>query len=177
MHVVSTVEDVEHLVLPDDERVAYVTQTTLSAEDVSEIIAALERRYPGIVGPQLDDICYATRNRQHAVRSMVSGVDVILVVGARNSSNSNRLCEVARLQGIPAHLIEHASDINPDWVAGAARVGLTAGASAPEYLVTEVQQVLRRLGATAVTQMRGIQETVTFRLPPIDRLELSRQEA
>jgi len=177
MHVVSTVEEVSRLVLPDEERVAYVTQTTLSEDDVREIIAALERRYPGIVGPQLDDICYATRNRQHAVRSMVPGVDVILVVGARNSSNSNRLCEVAKLQGVPAYLIEQASELHPEWIAGAARVGLTAGASVPEYLVTEVQQALRRLGATAVTQMQGLKETVTFRLPPLESFDLRRREA
>ena len=177
MHVVSTVEDVARLVLPDEERVAYVTQTTLSEDDVREIIAALERRYPGIVGPQLDDICYATRNRQHAVRSMVPGVDVILVVGARNSSNSNRLCEVAKLQGVPAYLIEQASELHPEWIAGATRVGLTAGASVPEYLVTEVQQALRRLGATAVTQMQGLKETVTFRLPPLESFDLRRREA
>ena len=177
MHVVSTVEEVSRLVLPDEERVAYVTQTTLSEDDVREIIAALERRYPGIVGPQLDDICYATRNRQHAVRSMVPGVDVILVVGARNSSNSNRLCEVAKLQGVPAYLIEQASELHPEWIAGATRVGLTAGASVPEYLVTEVQQALRRLGATAVTQMQGLKETVTFRLPPLESFDLRRREA
>jgi 4-hydroxy-3-methylbut-2-enyl diphosphate reductase len=173
MHLVESVEDVERLALPADGRVAYVTQTTLSPDDVVAIIGALERRYPGIVGPRLDDICYATRNRQQAVRSLAPGVDLILVVGARNSSNSNRLREGAAQLGIPAYLIEQADELDPAWCAGARRVGLTSGASVPEYLVDEVQQRLRSLGATAVTQMPGVRETVHFRMPSMEPLDFS----
>jgi 4-hydroxy-3-methylbut-2-enyl diphosphate reductase len=174
MHLVQSAADVERLDLPADAKVAYVTQTTLSPDDVGSIIGALEKRFPGIVGPRTDDICYATQNRQQAVRRMAPGVDMILVIGARNSSNSSRLREVAEQQGVPAYLIEHASELNPAWCAGASRVGLTAGASVPDYLVDEVQQVLRRLGATRITQFPGPQENVSFRLPIAELEALAR---
>jgi 4-hydroxy-3-methylbut-2-en-1-yl diphosphate reductase len=167
MYLVSTVDDVERLVLPQADRVAYVTQTTLSPDDTREIIEALERRFPGIEGPRFDDICYATHNRQHAVRKLVPEVDLVLVVGARNSSNSSRLREVAVAQGIPAYLIEHAGELCPDWLEGVSRVGLTAGASAPEYLVEEVRDRLQALGAGPVRSLTGPRETVRFRLPSL----------
>jgi 4-hydroxy-3-methylbut-2-enyl diphosphate reductase len=174
MHLVQSVADVERLKLPDTDKVAYVTQTTLSPDDVACIIAALERRFPGIVGPRTDDICYATQNRQAAVRRMAPGVDMMLVIGARNSSNSSRLREVAEQQGVPAYLIEDASELDPAWCSGAHRVGLTAGASVPDYLVDEVQQRLRGLGATRITQFPGPQESVSFRLPLAELKALAR---
>jgi 4-hydroxy-3-methylbut-2-enyl diphosphate reductase len=167
MYLVGSVADVEGLDVPAGDRVAYVTQTTLSPADTREIIAALERRFPAIVGPQLDDICYATHNRQTAVRAMAPEVDLILVVGARNSSNSNRLREVASGLGLPAYLIEDVGDLDPEWLIGVRRVGLTAGASAPEILVDQVRDRLAELGADSVRQMAGPQETVSFRLPSL----------
>jgi 4-hydroxy-3-methylbut-2-enyl diphosphate reductase len=165
VHLVTRAEDVAELPAFEG-AVAYVTQTTLSVDDTRAIIATLRQRYPGIEGPDTSDICYATQNRQAATRSLASTVDLVLVVGARNSSNSNRLCEVAREAGAAAHLVADATDIDAAWLVGVARVGVTAGASAPEYLVTEVTGRLRQLGATRVVEQPGLRENVTFRLPP-----------
>ncbi len=167
MHVVATVDDVEGLPIPRDAPVAYVTQTTLSLDDTREIIEALKRRFAHIVGPDLSDICYATLNRQNAVREMAGTVDVMLVVGAANSSNSNRLREVAAQQGIPAHLIQDESQIDPEWLRSAGRVGVTAGASAPEVLVSGVRARLKALGASSERELAGIHESVTFKLPAL----------
>ncbi len=167
MHLVSSIDDARALDLPADARVAYVTQTTLSLDDTREIIAELQRRFPSIEGPALDDICYATQNRQNAVRTMAQQVDRVVVVGARNSSNSNRLREVASQVGVPAILIQSASEIDETWLAGARAVGVTAGASTPEVLVSQVCERLRALGATTVRNAPGPVEHVTFRLPGI----------
>ncbi len=168
MHLVSTVQDVEKLVLPEGDSVAYVTQTTLSVDDTRSIITALVRRFPNIEGPELDDICYATLNRQRAVRAMAKEVDLILVVGSRNSSNTNRLREVAAQEGLAAYLVENASQLQPEWFSGTARVGVTAGASAPEVLVEQVMERLRReFGAGRAVQQVGEPEKVSFKLPPL----------
>jgi 4-hydroxy-3-methylbut-2-enyl diphosphate reductase len=164
-HVVADLDDVQRLPIGRDARVSYVTQTTLSVDDTREIIEALKRRWPQIIGPGVDDICYATFNRQLAVRSMCEQVDVVLVVGAAYSSNSNRLCEVARNCGRAAYLIDDATGLDPAWVRNAGRVGITAGASVPESLVRELCERLETLGAVAVTEMAGVRENVTFRLP------------
>jgi len=164
-HLVSTVGDVERLELPLDASVAYVTQTTLSVDDTRGIIAALEKRFSNIIGPDIKDICYATQNRQTAVRELSNLVDVILVVGATNSSNSNRLREIGAEAGIPSYLIADGSELNPEWVKGARVVGLTAGASAPEVLVEDVIDKLRQLGPVDVETLPGRQETMEFRLP------------
>ena len=165
VYVVGSVADVARLPIPAEATVAYVTQTTLSVEDTAEVIVALKARYASLVGPELDDICYATYNRQKAVRLLAAQSDVVLVVGAHNSSNSNRLREVAAQQGIPAYLVPDATAIDPAWVAGYARIGVTAGASAPESLVTEVCQRLTSLGAAQVSELPGVRENVVFRLP------------
>ncbi len=167
VHLVSTVDDVSALRVADPARVAYVTQTTLSLDDTRAVISALQARFPAIQGPGVDDICYATQNRQNAVREMTPQVDLVLVVGARNSSNSNRLRELAAERGVPAYLVEDAGEIDPGWFAGVGRVGLTSGASAPEVLVTQVCERLRELGAGEVRQLPGLQENVSFRLPPV----------
>jgi 4-hydroxy-3-methylbut-2-enyl diphosphate reductase len=166
-HVVANIDEIAGLPIPDDARVAYVTQTTLSVDDTREIIAALKRRWPQIQGPGTEDICFATFNRQMAVRAMAPGVDLVLVVGAANSSNSNRLCEVARNCGKRAYLIGDADGLDPAWVGGARKVGITAGASVPESLVQELCARLQSLGASVVTEMAGFTENVSFRLPPI----------
>jgi 4-hydroxy-3-methylbut-2-enyl diphosphate reductase len=163
--LVQTQEEVDALDLPPDTPIAYVTQTTLSVDDTRTIIAALERRFHDIVGPDTRDICYATHNRQSAVRELAKQVDVILVVGANNSSNSNRLREIGAESGIPSHLIADGSELDPDWVRGAAVVGLTAGASAPEALIEHVISALRAMGPVEVSVLPGIKETVEFRLP------------
>lgn len=167
VHLVSTPEDIAALKVPTGSKVAYITQTTLSVDDTEELIKGLGARYPDIVGPELDDICYATLNRQRAVRILAEKVDLVLVVGARNSSNSNRLREVASQSGVAAYLVEHAGEIDPRWLAGVRRIGVTAGASAPEILVTEVQERLRQLGTAAAQELPGIVERVTFRLPTL----------
>ncbi len=162
--LVESVEDVARL--PDlGPQVAYVTQTTLSIDDARRIVAALQARFPGIVAPQKDDICYATQNRQDAVRTLAPQVDLMLVIGSANSSNSNRLREVAQSAGTPAYLIDEAAAIEPAWLQGATRVGVTAGASAPEALVGEVVAQLQALGAAVVTEHPGIVEDVHFPLP------------
>lgn len=167
VHVLSTVEEVEALVVADPAKVSYVTQTTLSIDDTRSVIDALKRRFPAIVGPGLDDICYATQNRQNAVREMTRDVDIILVVGARNSSNSNRLREVGEQNGVVSHLIESAADLDPSWFTSGMRIGITAGASAPELLVQQVVERLKSFGvADAVTEMDGKRESTVFPLPP-----------
>jgi 4-hydroxy-3-methylbut-2-en-1-yl diphosphate reductase len=165
MHLVETAEDVARLAVKDGTRLAYVTQTTLSVDDAALVVEALKRRFPAIVGPKKDDICYATQNRQDAVKFMAPQCDVVIVVGSPNSSNSNRLREVAQNMGVRAYMVDNAAHLEPDWVAGAKRIGVTAGASAPEVLVQEVIAKLRDLGAARVTQLEGISENVTFPLP------------
>ena len=165
VHVVATVEDVAALVVAPGATVAYVTQTTLSVDDTAAVIRALEARFPDIVGPHLDDICYATLNRQAATRAIAPLVDLFLVVGAYNSSNSNRLREVAAQAGVPAYLVPDASHVDPSWLGGTTRIGVTAGASAPERLVTELCQRLVALGARLVVEVPGVREDVAFRLP------------
>jgi 4-hydroxy-3-methylbut-2-en-1-yl diphosphate reductase len=157
--------DVEKLDLPVDTPVAYVTQTTLSVDDTQGIIQALQRKFTDIVGPETRDICYATQNRQSAVRDLSKLVDIILVVGATNSSNSNRLREIGEESGLPSYLIADGSELNPKWLEGVKAVGLTAGASAPEVLVEDVIDTLRRLGPVEVSIMDGRQEKIEFRLP------------
>jgi 4-hydroxy-3-methylbut-2-enyl diphosphate reductase len=164
--LVQSERDVEALVLPKDTPVAYVTQTTLSVDDTRGIIAALQRRFPDIVGPDVRDICYATQNRQRAVRDLCRQIDVLLVVGATNSSNSNRLREIGTETGTPSYLLADGGELDPAWVAGAAVVGVTAGASAPEATVQHVIEALRALGPVEVSTMNGITEHVEFRLPP-----------
>jgi 4-hydroxy-3-methylbut-2-enyl diphosphate reductase len=165
VYVVSTLDDIAALPLDANDEIAYVTQTTLSLDDARHLIDALKARYPAIVGPELDDICYATQNRQVAVRALAREVDVVLVIGAVNSSNSNRLREVSMQQGVPSYLIADANEIDVAWLEGATRVGITAGASTPEVLVGEVRERLRALGSTSVRQLAGPRETVRFRLP------------
>jgi 4-hydroxy-3-methylbut-2-enyl diphosphate reductase len=165
VHLVETVADVERLPLPPDAPVAYVTQTTLSVEDTRATIEALKNRFADLAGPETSDICYATHNRQTAVRELARRVEVILVVGAKNSSNSNRLTEIGREIGIPSYLLADGSELDPQWVAGATVVGLTAGASAPEAQVQDVIRALRRLGPVEVSTLPGIQEKVEFRMP------------
>jgi 4-hydroxy-3-methylbut-2-enyl diphosphate reductase len=158
-------EDVEKLALAPDTPVAYVTQTTLSVDDTQGIISALQRRFTDIVGPETRDICYATQNRQSAVRELSRLVDIILVVGATNSSNSNRLREIGSEQGVPSYLIADGSELEPQWLDGVATVGITAGASAPEVLVDDVIDKLRRFGPVDVSVLPGREERIEFRLP------------
>ena len=165
VHVLCSVREVEALEVRDPDRLAYVTQTTLSLDDTRDVVEALRRRFPTIKGPELDDICYATQNRQNAVRALAPQADVLLVVGARNSSNSNRLREVGARHGIPSHLIQGPEDIDPAWLPAGARVAITAGASTPEVLVDLVIERLRQLGVRSVSTLDGVQETTTFRLP------------
>ncbi|MCB1887234.1 MAG: 4-hydroxy-3-methylbut-2-enyl diphosphate reductase [Rhodocyclaceae bacterium] len=160
-----SVEDVAGLVVQDPAKLAYVTQTTLSVDDASAIVEALRKRFPDIVGPKKDDICYATQNRQDAVKFMTPQVDLVLVVGSKNSSNSNRLREVAALRNVPAHLVDNADGIDPLWLDGVRRVGVTAGASAPEVLVDQVIERLSALGARSVRTLEGVPEKVTFPIP------------
>lgn len=169
VHLVGRVADVAALALPAGTPLAYVTQTTLSLDDTRDIIAALHARFPQIEGPEVDGICYATQNRQVAVRALAAQADLVLVVGARNSSNSNRLREVAEHAGVPAHLVQDAGDIRPEWLRSQAphalRVGITSGASTPEVLVQEVLAALRQRHAGPVVQLPGVQESARFRLP------------
>ncbi|HTB43749.1 MAG TPA: 4-hydroxy-3-methylbut-2-enyl diphosphate reductase [Acetobacteraceae bacterium] len=165
VHLVQTVEDVARLEVADPEKLAYITQTTLSVDDTRGIIAALTARFPTIVGPDVRDICYATQNRQQAVRDLARAVDMILVVGSRNSSNSNRLREIGEELGKPAYLIDDADALRPEWFAGIQSVGLTAGASAPETLVQGVLAGLRRFGEIEISTLAGVEENVRFRFP------------
>ena len=165
MHLVETVDDVAKLQVRDPGQLAYVTQTTLSVDDAAVIVAALRERFPEIVGPKKDDICYATQNRQDAVRTLAQKCDLVLVVGSVTSSNSNRLREVAELLGRKAYLIDRAENIDPAWLEGAQSIGVTAGASAPEVLVEEVIAHLQALGAGTVQSLDGVIEDVKFPLP------------
>ena len=165
VHLVQTVEDVSRLEVSDPNKLAYITQTTLSVDDTRGIIAALTARFPTIVGPDVRDICYATQNRQQAVRDLAQAVDLILVVGSRNSSNSNRLREIGEELGKPAYLIDDADALRPEWFAGVGSVGLTAGASAPETLVQGVLAGLRRFGEIEISTLNGVEENVRFRFP------------
>jgi 4-hydroxy-3-methylbut-2-enyl diphosphate reductase len=164
--VVGTVEEVDELHVPDPGRLAFLTQTTLSLYDTQEIVARLRQRFPSIAGPASDDICYATQNRQEAVEALAREVELIFVVGSANSSNSNRLVEVAQRAGVSARLIEDANDIESAWLEGVKRLGLTAGASAPEILVEQVSQRLAGLGFTDQRDLDLIREDVRFTLPP-----------
>jgi 4-hydroxy-3-methylbut-2-enyl diphosphate reductase len=165
VHLVQTVADVAALQVKDPEKLAYITQTTLSVDDTRGIIAALKQRFPSITGPDVRDICYATQNRQQAVRNLAREVDLILVVGSRNSSNSNRLREIGEELGRPAYLIDDADTLRPEWFAGVHSVGVTAGASAPETLVQGVLDGLRRFGEIDVSTLAGVAEDVRFRFP------------
>jgi 4-hydroxy-3-methylbut-2-enyl diphosphate reductase len=165
MHLVETVDDVARLAVENPDRLAYVTQTTLSVDDAAKIVAALRARFPAISGPKRDDICYATQNRQDAVKFMAPRCDVVIVVGSPNSSNSNRLREVAQNMGVEAYMVDNAADLRAEWIAGKPRVGVTAGASAPEVLVNELIERLQELGAKSVRPLEGIAEHVVFTLP------------
>ncbi|HEY6822789.1 MAG TPA: 4-hydroxy-3-methylbut-2-enyl diphosphate reductase [Burkholderiales bacterium] len=165
MHLVETLEDVAALAVSSPDRLAYVTQTTLSVDDAQAMVAALRRRFPSIRGPKKDDICYATQNRQDAVKFMAPQCEVVIVVGSPNSSNSNRLREVAEHMGAQAYMVDSAADLRPEWIAGKKRVGVTAGASAPEVLVNELIERLKALGAQSVRPLDGIAENVVFTLP------------
>ncbi|MEO8755983.1 MAG: 4-hydroxy-3-methylbut-2-enyl diphosphate reductase, partial [Casimicrobiaceae bacterium] len=165
IHLVESVADVGRLTVRDPMQLAYVTQTTLSVDDAAAIVTALQTRYPAIVGPKRDDICYATQNRQDAVKVMVPQVDAVIVVGSPNSSNSNRLREVAAHRGVPAWMVDRAEELRPEWIDGRQRVGVTAGASAPEILVQQVIARLKELGALGVTELKGVVESVTFPMP------------
>ena len=165
MYLVEGPEDVASLPVKDPERLAFVTQTTLSVDDAGAVVASLKARFPAIVGPKKDDICYATQNRQDAVKALSLRCDVVIVVGSPNSSNSNRLREVAENLGVPAYMVDAPGELDPTWVQGKAVVGVTAGASAPDVLVQGVVQRLRELGASEVGEMDGISESVVFPLP------------
>ena len=164
-HLVSSVEDVESLVVENPHHLSYVTQTTLSVDECRDIVEALNRRFPGIKGPHQEDICYATQNRQNAVKELAKFVDVILVIGSPNSSNSNRLKELGERCGKASYLIDSYQDIKPEWVEGVKAIGIAAGASAPEVLVTEVVDNLRKLGADELEELTVVEEDVEFLLP------------
>ncbi len=165
VHLVTDVEDVPNVTIRDPEKVAYVTQTTLSVDDTREVIEALKQRFPSIVGPDVKDICYATQNRQQTVHDMAAHVDLLLVVGAQNSSNSNRLCEIGAEIGIPSYLIDDAGGLDPTWLEGVEAVGITAGASAPEELVQELIERLGDFGRVEVEELPGVREGMQFKLP------------
>lgn len=165
MYLVETPEDVSLLQIKSPNKLAYVTQTTLSVDDAARVVDALKQRFPGILGPKKNDICYATQNRQDAVKALAPQCDVVLVVGSQTSSNSNRLREVADHLGVPAYMVDKADEIRPEWIAGKSRVGLTAGASAPEILVEAVIAHLQQLGIDSVINLQGVQEKVGFPMP------------
>jgi 4-hydroxy-3-methylbut-2-enyl diphosphate reductase len=165
MHLVEAVADVERLQVADSDNLAFVTQTTLSVDDAAAIVDALKARFPTIIGPKKDDICYATQNRQDAVKFMTRQCDLVIVVGSPNSSNSNRLREVAINLGVAAYMVDSAAELKAEWLEGKSRVGVTAGASAPEVLVAEVVNRLRVLGAGHVRELDGITENVVFPIP------------
>ncbi|MGE5621680.1 MAG: 4-hydroxy-3-methylbut-2-enyl diphosphate reductase [Bacillota bacterium] len=165
MYLVETVDDVQTLQVANPDMLAYVSQTTLSVDDTADIVAALRRKFPNIAEPKKGDICYATTNRQEAVKFMAPQVDLVIVVGSPNSSNSNRLREVAEKKGTAAYMVDNASQINPAWLEGRSRIGVTAGASAPEVLVQAVIDRLKELGAKSVRPLAGVEENVTFPMP------------
>src|SRR3989441_339713 len=165
MHLVEATADVARLQVRDPLKLSYVTQTTLSVDDAAAIVEALKARFPAVTGPKRDDICYATQNRQDAVKFMAPQCDVVIVVGSPNSSNSKRLREVAEHMGADAYMVDSADDLRPEWIAGKRRVGVTAGASAPEILVSELMQRLKELGAESVRPLEGITENMVFSLP------------
>jgi 4-hydroxy-3-methylbut-2-enyl diphosphate reductase len=175
--LVQSVEDADALAFPAGTKLAYITQTTLSVDETSQIIAALRRRFPEIYAPKKEDICYATSNRQWAVKELIGEIDLLLVIGSRNSSNSNRLVEVARADGVPAHLIDDETEIDPAWLEDIATVGVTSGASAPESLVERVCDWFRARGVEQIEPYRMVDEDVTFRLPVELRRELTIAEA
>ena len=166
IHLVETVDDVERLVVRDPDKLAYVTQTTLSVDDAAAVTGALKRRFPTILEPKRNDICYATQNRQDAVKFMAPQCDLILVIGSPASSNSNRLREVGARMGVEAYMVENASQLDPAWLSGKRRVGITAGASAPEVLVAELIAALKAHGIASVRKLTGVEENVRFPLPP-----------
>lgn len=165
MHLVEDLADVEQLQVADPQKLAYVTQTTLSVDDAAQVIAALKKRFPAILGPKKQDICYATQNRQDAVKFMAPQCDLVIVVGSPNSSNSNRLREVAQKLGIPSYMVDEPAQIDPAWLVGKRRIGVTAGASAPEALAQSVIERLRELGVAKVRTLEGVAENVSFPLP------------
>ena len=169
VHLISTAADVDGLELPLDEPISYVTQTTLSVDDTRAVIEALRRKFTNIVGPEISDICYATQHRQTAVRDLCKVADMILVVGSTKSSNSNRLCEIGREEGLPSYLIADSEDLDPAWLEGVSAIGLTAGASAPEELIQDVIVALRKLGPVEVEQLPGVEEHIEFRVPAVLR--------
>ena len=165
MYLINDLNDIATLQVENPEKLAYVSQTTLSVDDTAEIIHSLKTRFPFIVEPKKADICYATTNRQEAVKLLAKKASLIIVVGSPNSSNSNRLREIAEKNGATAHMVDNASQISMDWLAGHEYIGVTAGASAPEILVTEVVDLLRRAKAESVTEMHGMEESLVFPLP------------
>ncbi|MDH5488804.1 MAG: 4-hydroxy-3-methylbut-2-enyl diphosphate reductase [Rhodospirillaceae bacterium] len=166
-YLVADIKDVNALEVTNPDNLSYLTQTTLSVDDTRDIISALKSRFPNIEGPDLDDICYATQNRQTAARDVAKMVELLLVVGGKNSSNSNRLCEIGKSEGIPSYLIDDASMIDAAWLDGISTIGITAGASAPEVLVDGVVEKLKQFGETSVETLSGIEENMTFNLPKI----------
>ncbi|QXO58202.1 4-hydroxy-3-methylbut-2-enyl diphosphate reductase [Morganella morganii] len=172
MYLVEFPEDVWKLKVKDEENLSFMTQTTLSVDDTSEVIDALNARFPKIIGPRKDDICYATTNRQEAVRDLAGQADLVLVVGSKNSSNSNRLAELAQRVGKPSYLIDSADDINPVWLRDVDTIGLTAGASAPDVLVQQVISRLQELGADEISQLEGREENIIFEVPKELRVDI-----
>ncbi|HAT1512995.1 4-hydroxy-3-methylbut-2-enyl diphosphate reductase [Morganella morganii] len=172
MYLVESPEDVWKLTVKDEENLSFMTQTTLSVDDTSEVIDALNARFPKIIGPRKDDICYATTNRQEAVRDLAGQADLVLVVGSKNSSNSNRLAELAQRVGKPSYLIDSADDINPVWLRDVETIGLTAGASAPDVLVQQVISRLQELGADEISQLEGREENIIFEVPKELRVDI-----
>ncbi|MEM8367013.1 4-hydroxy-3-methylbut-2-enyl diphosphate reductase [Morganella morganii] len=172
MYLVESPEDVWKLNVKDEENLSFMTQTTLSVDDTSEVIDALNARFPKIIGPRKDDICYATTNRQEAVRDLAGQADLVLVVGSKNSSNSNRLAELAQRVGKPSYLIDSADDINPTWLRDVDTIGLTAGASAPDVLVQQVISRLQELGADEISQLEGREENIIFEVPKELRVDI-----
>ena len=177
IHLVSTLEDVAALDLPTDTPIAYVTQTTLSVDDTRGLITALQERFSDVIGPDVADICYATQNRQTAVRDLCRVVDMLIVVGAANSSNSNRLREIGVEMGVPSYLVADGEGIDPAWLAGVETIGITAGASAPDELVDSVVNALRGIGPVTVSTLDGVEENIQFSLPAELRRAASLQEA
>jgi 4-hydroxy-3-methylbut-2-enyl diphosphate reductase len=171
--LVETIEDVDRLEIDNPDRVAFITQTTLSVDETAGVIARLRERFPNIVSPKSDDICYATTNRQLAVKQLAAECDLVLVIGSRNSSNSNRLVDVTRELGTASHLIDRADEVEEEWLEGVETVGITSGASAPEELVSELVEMFRRRGTEEVAELRAIDEDVRFMLPKQIRVDLA----